>query len=298
MRRLRYVLTEAVLNLRINRATTLIAVATMAFTLMCFGVFLLLYVNLKELAGSLQNEIKVVVYLVEDQGAKAVADWQHRLKGEPEIASVVYISKEQALAEFRAQFPAEQHLLDGLGENPLPASLVVTVAPAYRSSQAVKRLSERLSVLPGVAQVQYSQDWIESLAGLVRYFELGALAVGMILSVASMTIIANTVRLTLYARKDEIEIMRLIGATRAFINIPYLLEGAMLGAVGAAVALAMLKGGVEFVKLQMVSPGRLLGMPAGFNFLPPPFWILLLLGGLVLGCAGSLVSVVELRKPR
>lgn len=298
MRRLRYVLTEAVLNLRINRATTLIAVATMAFTLMCFGVFLLLYVNLKELAGSLQNEIKVVVYLVEDQGAKAVADWQHRLKGEPEIASVVYISKEQALAEFRAQFPAEQHLLDGLGENPLPASLVVTIAPAYRSSQAVKRLSERLSVLPGVAQVQYSQDWIESLAGLVRYFELGALAVGMILSVASMTIIANTVRLTLYARKDEIEIMRLIGATRAFINIPYLLEGAMLGAVGAAVALAMLKGGVEFVKLQMVSPGRLLGMPAGFNFLPPPFWILLLLGGLVLGCAGSLVSVVELRKPR
>jgi cell division transport system permease protein len=298
MRRLRYVLTEAVLNLRINRATTLIAVATMAFTLMCFGVFLLLYVNLKELAGSLQNEIKVVVYLVEDQGAKAVADWQHRLKAEPEIASVVYISKEQALAEFRAQFPAEQHLLDGLGENPLPASLVVTVAPAYRSSQAVKRLSERLSVLPGVAQVQYSQDWIESLAGLVRYFELGALAVGMILSVASMTIIANTVRLTLYARKDEIEIMRLIGATRAFINVPYLLEGAMLGAVGAAVALAMLKGGVEFVKLQMVSPGRLLGMPAGFNFLPPPFWILLLLGGLVLGCAGSLISVVELRKPR
>lgn len=255
MRRLRYVLAEAVLNLRINRATTLIAVATMAFTLMCFGVFLLLYVNLKELAGSLQDEIKVVVYLVEDQGAKAVADWQHRLKGEPEIAAVIYVSKEQALAEFRAQFPAEQHLLDGLGENPLPASLVVTVAPAYRSSQAVKRLSERLSVLPGVAQVQYSQDWIESLAGLVRYFELGALAVGGILSVASMTIIANTVRLTLYARKDEIEIMRLIGATRAFINIPYLLEGAMLGALGGAIALAMLKGGAEFVKLQMVSPG-------------------------------------------
>jgi cell division transport system permease protein len=298
MRRLGYFLGEAWLNLRLNRATTLIAVATMAFTLVCFGVFLLLYVNLKELAGSLQNEIKVVVYLAEDPGLKGVSDLQRRLKSEPEVASVLYISKEQALTEFRAQFPSEQHLLDGLGENPLPASFVLTIAPPFRSSPAVKRLSERLAALPGVAQVQYSQDWIENLAGMVRYFELGALAVGGILSVASMTIIANTVRLTLYARKDEIEIMRLIGATRTFINIPYLLEGAMLGALGGAVSLGMLKGGFEFVKLQLASPGRVLGMPAGFSFLPGSLWALILLAGLVLGCTGSLVSVLELRKPR
>jgi len=298
MRRLSYFVAEAVMNIRINRATTVIAVATMAFTLICFGVFLLLYVNLKEVAGSLQNEIKVVVYLADDPSSQGATDWQRRLKAEPEVASVVYISKEQALAEFRAQFPSEQHLLDGLGENPLPASLVLAIAAPFRSSHAVKRLSERLSAVPGVAQVQYSQDWIENLAAVVRYFELGALAVGAVLSVASMTIIANTIRLTLYARKDEIEIMRLIGATRTFINVPYLLEGAMLGTLGGALSLAMLKGGFEFVKLQLASPGRFWGMPSGLNFLPVQLSVLILLAGLVLGCAGSLVSVRELRKPR
>ena len=122
--------------------------------------------------------------------------------------------------------------------------------------------------------------------------------VGGILSVASITIIANTIRLTLYARRDEIEIMRLIGATRTFINIPYLLEGAMLGALGGAVSLAMLKGGFEFVTLKFISPGRFLGMPSSLSFLPAQLSVLLLAAGLVLGCAGSLVSVFELRKPR
>lgn len=298
MRRLSYFVTEAILNIRFNRTTTVIAVATMAFTLICFGMFLLLYVNLKELAGSLQDEIKIVVYVEDDPAPRAVADLQRRLKAEPEVTSVLYISKDQALAEFRAQFPAEQHLLDGLGENPLPASFVLSIAPPFRSSAAVKRLSERLSAVPGVVQVQYSQAWIENLATVVRYFEMGAIAVGAILSVASITIIANTIRLTLYARKDEIEIMRLIGATRTFINVPYLLEGAMLGALGGALSLAMLRGGFELVTLQLISPGRLLGMPSGLSFLPAQLSALIFLAGLVLGCTGSLVSVLELRKPR
>ena len=136
------------------------AVATTAFTLACFGVFLLLYLNLRGIISSLQNDIQVVLYLEDDLAAQQVPSLQQRLKAEPGIASLTYVSKDQALADFRAQFPSESHLLQGLGENPLPASFVVTLGRQFRSSESVKHLADRLKDIAGVAQVQYSREWV------------------------------------------------------------------------------------------------------------------------------------------
>lgn len=295
MRQIAYLVREAVTNIRINRTTTLIAVATTAFTLACFGVFLLLYLNLKGMARSLQDDIKAIVYLNDGLTAQGVSDLQSRIKADQEVASLSYVSKEQALADFRTQFPSESHLLQGLGENPLPASFVVTLSPKFRSSEAVRRWAERLRAVPGVAHVQYSREWIENLATVLGYIELAAVAVGTILSVASVTIIASTIRLTLYARRDEIEIMRLIGATGSFIKIPYLLEGAALGALGGALALVLLKSGFEFFKLQLGAPGRFLGIGSGFGFFPARISLLMVLAGLLLGSAGSFVSLIQFK---
>jgi cell division transport system permease protein len=133
---------------------------------------------------------------------------------------------------------------------------------------------------------------------VVGYLELIAVAVGTILSAASVTIIANTIRLTLYARRDEIEIMKLIGATRAFIKIPYLLEGAVLGGLGAALALALLKAGFEFFKQQLGQPGRFLGIESGFIFFPGQVSLLMVLMGLGLGFVGSFVSLLGFGRAR
>ncbi|MER3425411.1 MAG: hypothetical protein C4293_21425, partial [Nitrospiraceae bacterium] len=169
-----YLIREAFANIRLNQTTTLIAIATTAFTLACFGVFLLLYLNLRGVASSLQDDIKVILYLDDHLSSQSLSDLQERVKREREVASLVYISKEQALADFREQFPSEHHLLQGLGENPLPASIVVTVSPQFRSSESVKRWTERLRSVPGIVQVQYNQDWIESLGVIVGYLELAA----------------------------------------------------------------------------------------------------------------------------
>jgi len=288
-----YLVREAFTNIRINRTTTLIAMATTAFTLACFGVFLLLYLNLRGVVSSLQEDIQVIVYLNDGLSPQNVSDLQQRLNTEQGIASLTYVSKEQALADFRAQFPSELHLLQGLGENPLPASFVVTLGPQFRSSESVKRWAERVKGVPGVAQVQYSREWIENLATVIGYIELAAIAVGAILSAASVTIIASVIRLTVYARRDEIEIMQLIGATGAFIKIPYLLEGAVLGALGGALSLALLKGGFELFKLQLGAPGRLLGIDSGFSFFPGHISLLMVVAGLLLGFTGSFVSLLE-----
>ncbi|MEK6618489.1 MAG: FtsX-like permease family protein, partial [Nitrospirota bacterium] len=127
----------------------------------------------------------------------------------------------------------------------------------------------------------------------IGYIELAAIAVGAILSAASVTIIASVIRLTVYARRDEIEIMQLIGATGAFIKIPYLLEGAVLGALGGALSLALLKGGFELFKLQLGAPGRLLGIDSGFSFFPGHISLLMVVAGLLLGFTGSFVSLLE-----
>jgi len=291
MRRLFYLLREAWANMRANRTTTVVAILTTAFTLSCVGIFLLLYVNLRSAAGWLQEDVKIMVYLEDQLSREAVVELEGRLKADRMVAATVFISKEQALGEFRAQFPADSHLLEGLGQNPLPASFVVTLASQFRFPDAVKRWAERVRTIGGVAKVDYNQEWIDALAGLIRYIELIAIGVGVILSTAAVTIIGNTIRLTLFSRREEVEILRLIGATRWFIRIPYLLEGAVLGACGSALSLLILKGGFELFRQQISSTGRLSGIEHLITFFPFSVCLALVLVGIGLGFAGSFVSL-------
>jgi cell division transport system permease protein len=145
--------------------------------------------------------------------------------------------------------------------------------------------------MAGVAKVDYNQDWIDALAGLVRYIELAAIGVGVILSAAAVTIIGNTIRLALFARREEIEILRSIGATRAFIRIPYFLEGAVLGACGSALSLGILKFGFELFRQQIRSAGRFSGIENMISFFPLSICLALVVVGMGLGFAGSVVSL-------
>lgn len=298
MRRLSYLLREAFTNVLTNRTTTLVAVATTAFTFACVGVFLLLYVNLRAMAASLERDIQVLVYLEDSLDPGAVALLEQQLTSDPAVASLSYISKDQALTEFQKQYPADSHLLQGLGENPLPASYVVTLAPAFRSSEGIRRWAERARTITGVDQVQYSQDWIDTLGNLVRYIEVAAMIVGVILSAACVTIIANTIRLALYARREEIEILRMIGATKAFIRIPYVLEGAALGFAGSALSLMILRAGFDLFRYEIRSTSRFLGVESLLVFFPLPMCLLVVAAGLILGFAGSYLSLLRFAEGR
>jgi cell division transport system permease protein len=291
MRTVLYLLREAWANMRTNRTTTMVAILTTAFTLACVGIFLLLYVNLRAAAGWLQDDIKIMVYLDDQLSSEAISSIEQQFRGDRAVAAMYFISKEQALGEFKAQFPSESHLLEGLGQNPLPASFVVTLSPPFRSPDAVKRWSERVRQTPGVTKVDYNQDWIDALATIIRAIEVVALGIGVVLSAAAVTIIANTIRLALFARRDEIAILRLIGATTSFIRIPYLLEGAVLGGLGSALSLVMLKFLHELLRQQMQATGRLSGLDHLITFFPIPMCVALVGVGVVLGCAGSFVSL-------
>ncbi len=293
-----YLLREAMTNLRANRGNVMIGIVTTAFTLVCFGIFLLLYLNIKNLTGTLQSDIEVIVYLDPEASEQVVSLVQKRLRTEPAAVALTFVSKEQALREFSEQFPDESLLLEGMEGNPLPASLVVNLSPRFLDTESLGAFAERVKQLPGVTHVAYSQDWVDTLALVVSYFELGAVVIGTILAVATVTIIANTIRLSLHTRKEEIEILRLIGATGAFIAIPYVIEGMILGAVGGGLSLALLKGVFEFFRLELNASGWFVGMEHILPVFPRQVSVLLVMTGLLLGCGSSVLSVFGLMKVR
>ena len=293
-----YLLREAMTNLRVNRGNVLIGIVTTAFTLVCFGVFLLLYLNLKNVSGTLQGDIEVVVYLDTGASEQVVSLVQKRLETEPAAVTLTFVSKERALRDFAEQFPEESLLLEGMEANPLPASIIVNLSPRFLDTESLSAFAERVKQLPGVTHVAYSQDWVDTLTLVVSYFELAAVVIGMILAMATVTIIANTIRLSLYTRKEEIEILRLIGATGIFIAIPYVIEGTILGALGGGLSLAVLKGVFEFFRLELNASGWFVGVEHILPVFPRQVSFLLVMTGMLLGCGSSILSVFGLMKAR
>ena len=298
MKRAWFLVCEAFSNLFIHRSSVVIGVVTTAFTITCFGVFFLLYFNLKSVTGSLQDEIEVMVYLHNEVSREQRLALQRNLEQREGVANLEFVSQQQALEDFHRQFPDESSLLEGLGENPLPASFVLRIAPAFHATDSLGVLVAQVKEVPGVEHVRYSREWVETLSILVRYIELGAVMVGGILALATVTIFVNTIRLSLYARKEEIEILRLIGATGTFIATPYLLEGAILGGLGGGLSIMLLKSGFEFFRLEVDASGWFQGLQSAIQFFPFHISLFLVIGGMVLGSMSSLLSVYTILRVR
>ncbi|HUK56976.1 MAG TPA: permease-like cell division protein FtsX [Nitrospiria bacterium] len=294
MRQLRYFLKETFLNLRANKSTTLISMATIAFTMMLFGVFLLLYFNLDAMVVSLQQEIKVILYLRDGLAEKEKADLETKLRAEPGVSNVVYVSKERALENFRRSLEGQDILLKGLGDNPLPASYEVTLEKAYQSSEAVRRLALRLKGLDGVDDIQYGRDWVDTVNAVLETVRVGSAVIGLILGLAAVVIIYGTIGLTVWSRLEDIEVLQLIGATRAYIQMPFLMEGALMGLFGGVVSIALLRGIFELAQRRLAGTGGFLGGQMDLMFLPASWLFLVLAVGVGLGCTGSLLSIRRL----
>lgn len=291
MKRLWYFLREAYMSLRTHQASTMIGIVTTAFTLTSFGTFLLLYHNVHNLIGQVQHNIQIIVYPNDAIEPEKLRDLQQSIQADPAIDSLTLITKKTALKDFKHQFPDEAYLLDGLGKSPFPASLVLDLAERIPTSDAISNLVNRLQQDPNVERVRYNRDWVERLTLVITYMEIGALIVGGVLALASITIIANTVQLAFYTRQEEIEILKLIGGTNLFISIPYLIEGAIIGGLGGGIAIALLRAGFEFFKHKTQMLSVIGGFSSAFEFFPFSLSLLIIFGGIVLGCLGTFTSM-------
>jgi cell division transport system permease protein len=290
-----YFLRKALENIWINPFLSLVTLSTIAISMLILGLFSLIYLNVQQSLHQMGGELQITAYLQETISSEQAEVLRSKVADWPEVEGITYISKEQALARFRSQLREYAGILEGLKENPLPASLELTLMPQYGRSGNIKELSTRLGRLPGVADVQYGRKWMAKLRVFVEVMKLVGITVGGLLLIATIFVISNTIKLTFYSRREELEIMRLVGATDFFIKAPFLIEGLLHGLGGALLAAGGLSLLILFLFSHLDLPLRLAVMAGS---LPTGQLVAGFLGlGLLLGVLGSMVSLRRFLRP-
>jgi cell division transport system permease protein len=293
LRAFRYFVEEALTSLWRSRLITGLSVITIAVSLFVLGAFLSLASNLADVVARWSDKVQVTFYLEDQLPEGPRESLQATLRADPAVESVAYVSREEALRRFRSLFKEMRSLPEDLGENPFPAALEVTLRPARNSAVDAQRLVDAFQKAPGVEDVEYDLLWIQRLTTAVRLVRGAGAFLGAILVLAAVFTISNVMRLTMYARQDELDIMRLVGAAPAYVKGPFVLEGMIQGGLGGVLALGLLWGIFHALSRDLLATSDLLGRTA--VVLPPAMAALIVVGGTLVGLAGSLVSLGRLR---
>ncbi|MFN2447717.1 MAG: cell division protein FtsX [Vicinamibacterales bacterium] len=287
----RYSFDEAVASLRRSGRSATISIATIAVAFLTLGGFLVLLTNVEAAAARWAEAAEVSVYLEDTLSAESRAAIEQELRAMAAVADVVYVSKDDALRRFRENFPELSDIASGLDTNPFPASLEVRLRPENATADGGQSLAAIVSAQDGVVDVQFDQRWLTRVLAAVAAVRLFGLGMGAVLLTGAAFTVASVVRLSLVARRDELDIMELVGAPFAFVRGPFIAEGMLQGLAGALLALALLRFGYSMV-VDRVGAGLtdLLG-PGGLRFVGVSSAVLLIAAGLIVGAlAGALAS--------
>lgn len=277
--------------MRRSWAVTAIAVLTISVALAILGAFAIVAQQLRGVSSRLGAQLAVSVYLEDEVGFARGAALAEQVAAWPEVADAEHWTSERAMAAFRDELGEDAVILDGLSSSVLPASVEVVVGSAVRDVAQVRAIAERAAKLPGVREVRFGEERLERLQLLSRLVEGAFVVLGSALLLATLFIVANTVRLTVFARREEIEVLRLVGATGTFVRAPFVVEGVLQGGLGGVLAwgwLAAVEGALRagLERMLRIAYGSL---SAPIELLP---WLLpLLCAGLLLGALGSGLAV-------
>ena len=280
---------EAARDLARAGRVALAAVVLIALSLGTVGAFWVLSTNLGVAVAQWRDGVRVIVYLKDDPGAGAgrLVDRVRRVEG---VGEARYVSKAEALNRLKHGLGARAAAAEALPDNPLPASIEVTPGAGAETPDAMRALVERLVAMPEVEDVHGSTAWVERAAHWQRLIQIVGVGIGLLLGLAAVVTITTATTLALHARREEIEIMRLVGATEAVIRLPLLLQGVAQGLAGAALAVAVLSG-VHRVLRPLMEPLAVLtlGLPH-VAFLSGAAIAGLLAAGALLGGVGGVLA--------
>ncbi len=282
---------EAVRRIWVSKRTSFVAVAMIAISLLIVGTFLLVAENLGRAAAQWQGRSRIVIYLeptATPQEAQAVDAF---LAARPELARRRFVSRDEALARFKSYFANLSEVVGQLDDNPFPPSYEVEVDPRLAQSRGLVNNIALLRAMAGVEQVQYDWEWLTRLRRLVNVINIIGLVTGGILGIAACFTIANVIRLTMLLYREEIEIMRLVGATERIIRGPFLLEGFLQGTIGGVLSVALLFVLYEVSRRSLAPSSSILWSFLFLGFLPWQKIAALVAGGMFAGWFGSWLSV-------
>jgi cell division transport system permease protein len=291
LRAITYGLLRAVRGAARRPAVSVLSTGAIGVSLLVVGLVALAAANVSRLTTRWDRGVSMIVYLEDDvtpERARAIGEILAQVQA---IERVDYIPSDMAHRRLQETLGARHELLDGVEIGFLPASLEVKLAGGVREVAAASPVIERLRRTDGVEEVELLGDWVERLSTLLGTLRAVGLALALLVGGACVYVIAGTIKLGMYARRDELEVLRLVGATDGFIRWPLLVEGALHGTLGAGLALSLL-----YVVYRLGAPAlerMLAGVVVGLEltFFAPPLWTAALVAGLLLGVFGSWLAV-------
>lgn len=290
MRALDYALREGWASLWRGRGSSAFAIVAIALAIIVLGSLLLVTWNVERLLAQWSSAAEFSVYLRDEATSEQRGAIEALIDDSGVAHSREYVSKADALTRFRREFTELAPLASGLDGNPFPASVEVRVGPDAENDGRTDALVRRVATQPGVADVRYDREWLTRIASGLGAVRGTGLALALLMGLAAALTVASVVRLGLQARRDEIEIMQLVGSPIAFIRGPFVAEGMLQGGLGAGIALGILW-------LEFAAAGAWWGAEWGallsgdsMQFLPIRFCASLVAGGMAVGGAGGLAA--------
>ena len=289
MLRIGYNIRQALQQIWRNKGMSTASVFAITAMLLILGLFFVITVNINLFTEMLKNNYnEVEVFLNDDVKKSDAENIMKKIDAEPGVKSSAYRSKTEAMKIMKARWGENSYLLDSLGDNPLPSSIVVTV-----DSMSTDNVIKMVKGTDGVEDVKYYQETVKKLTKITNFLKLAAMIIMVFLIIVSIVVVSNTIKLTVFARAKEIEIMKYIGATNWFIRGPFLIEGILIGVISSAVSAVatffIYREIISLVGKQFMTIMSSPLVPAGY--LSVNLILIFLAIGVSIGACGSIVSM-------
>ncbi len=293
---LRYFTREALTTIKRNTLLNLLTIAMIAVSLSIFELFLLIYLNLNTIVSHWSDSVQLIAYIDRQPSPEEQLRLDSLIRELPSVDSVKFVSPETALETLRQRLKGHEDVLEGLEYNPLPASFEIRLQRKHQNLESVQQAVTLLEALQEFDDIQYGRQWLENLTAVIIMLRFSGIFLGLFLFLTVIFTVSNTIKLTLYSREEELNIMKYIGATESFIRGPFLAEGIVRGLLGASVSLLFLYLlFILFTTIIRFSSSSLFQF-ASIRFFSSYYIIGLLLLGSILGWCGSLLTLHKFLK--
>lgn len=282
------VVNQTLRNLIQTWSSQVLTLLTITLSVLIFAFFYLLYTNVIHAGQKLDDDLRLIVYLDEEPQAAMQEEYREKIDKFDRVERIEFVSSQEAFNRFAAQLDEDRDILADMPKDFLPPSIEVYPYRSLDTLTKIKRFSDYLLTLPGVLKVQYGREWVERFYSFVKLLRIVVLLSGTLLILTTTFMVANTIRLTLLGRKEELELLRLVGASTHYIRMPFFLEGALQGMAGSSIGMAALYLLYNWIKLRF-AVSSVMAM-FDFTFFPLPTVVLIIGVSTLLCGSGSFSS--------
>ena len=288
----------AISNIKTNRQLFSMSVATISITFSVLGLFFLLFVNLNSLLSTWDKHVQLIVFLDNDISKSSINNLEQKFKLNKKIKSFNFVSRSQAWENFKSTFSVKSKVIKSIYSNPLPASYELKFLDESERLVSIREFNEVLKKMEGIESLEYGEKWISRFEKFIIFFRIFIISFGLILFSGMILIVSNTIKISIYSRKEELDLMLLLGARNLFIKAPLIMEGIFHGIVGVLIGLAVVK--LVHVYLVFQFHGAISSVFRGieFQYLTNNLMLSMFGAGIFIGMFGSLLSVNQFLSKR